>query len=187
MKSIDWLALTRLRMARILGIVTLVVFAFACSDDSEDVAISADAAARKNKEVQNSLSSTVSEDAYCINVYNEGTYWRYTITLKEGAKGISHFILDLNNCEWNQTLSIANIVSATVNGAAANLSNSEGEGTGCVLTTDNFVKFDDLVEAEEYVIEFTLDQVFGNALMTTAWIKAGQSCIPYVVHGPCCA
>ena len=37
MKSIDWLALTRINVSRVLGIVAVVVFAFACSDGSDDV------------------------------------------------------------------------------------------------------------------------------------------------------
>ncbi len=48
MKSIDWLALTRIKMSRVLSIAAVVVFAFACSDGSEDVTPSADASARKN-------------------------------------------------------------------------------------------------------------------------------------------
>lgn len=31
------------------------------------------------------------------------------------------------------------------------------------------------------------DKVYGNVLLTTAWLKAGTSCHPYVINGPCCS
>ncbi len=196
MKSIDWLTPISQRTGRVLSVVALALVAFACSDDS--VAPSgpgADEAARKNKAISSlntnsaSSSSTTSADGYCIVVENvPGTpCWKYTITRKEGAKAISHFILDLNNCPNPAVtpLSIDNILNATVNGQAAILESSEGE-TGCEITSTSFVKFDDLPDAEVYVIEFCLNASYGNFLETTAWIKAGQSCHSYVVQGPCC-
>ena len=182
----DWLSLRRSRVA---AGIALVAFASACSDDSENFSgPPADAAARKSAQISSSSNSNSESSAgdYCINVVKDGTVWTYTITKKPGAKGISHFILDLNNCEFNQTLNFNSILWATVNGEPANLENSEGN-TGCVLTTDNFVKFDDLPDASTYVIVFELDKEYGNVLETTAWIKAGTSCNSYVVRGPCCA
>lgn len=182
----DWLSLKTSRAA--VGIA-LLAFASACSDDSSELSgPPSDAAARKNKTAESSVSSNSTSSAadYCINVVKDGTVWTYTITKKPGAKGISHFILDLNNCEGNQTLNFNSILWATVNDQPATLEDSEGN-TGCELTTDNFVKFDDLPDASVYVIVFELDEEYGNVLETTAWIKAGTSCNSYIVRGPCCA
>jgi len=196
MKSIDWLTLNRQRTMRVLGVVALAFVAFACSDDS--VAPSgpgADAAARKNKAISSlsanseTSNSTTPADGYCIVVENVpgSPCWKYTITRKEGAKAISHFILDLNNCPNPAVtpLSINNILNATVNGQPAILDSSEGN-TGCEIASTSFVKFDDLSDAGVYVIEFCLNASYGNFLETTAWIKAGTSCHSYVVQGPCC-
>ena len=73
MKSIDWLALTRLKMSRVLGIVAVVVFAFACSDGSEDLAgPPADASARKNNGAKHATTrmviAKVSEEDYILEV-----------------------------------------------------------------------------------------------------------------------
>lgn len=183
MKSIDWLALAPLKMSRVVMSIVLVAFAFACSDDSSNLSgPPADAEARKNATATNTASD------YCINVEVEGTVWTYTITKKPGAKGVSHFILNLNNCVWDQTLTFNSILWATVNGQPAKLESSEGSGTGCVITTDNFVKFDDLPDASTYVIVFELDQEYGNSSSTTGWIKAGTECYRYDnIEGPCCA
>jgi hypothetical protein len=198
MKSIGWLSLTHVKMSRVLGIVALVVFAFACSDGSEDLAgPPADASAKKNNlNAQNNGGCESSKDDYQIKVYNtDGTpedgsaYWKYVITLKPGAKAISHFIIDLNNCPIPQDtpLSIERLGSAKVNGVDWPLSSSEGDGTGCDVS-DNIVKFDNLPEAGVYVIEFYTNPVYHNALPTTVWIKAGCSCLEWVdaIHGPCC-
>jgi|SRR5688572_21299731 len=192
MKSIDWLALTSRNLLRVIVSMALVAFAFGCADNSEGV-LPADAAARKNKEVQNSSvnsNSTTSADGYCIVVTNEpgSTCWTYTITRKPGAKAISHFIINLDNCPnpaVTSTLSIDNILNPTVNGNPAVLSDSEGN-TGCILDTESFVKFDDLEEADVYIIKFTLDAPYGNFVETRVWIKAGESCHHYTVEGPCC-
>ena len=193
MKSIDWLTLRRQRMARTFGAVGLALVALACSDDSiSPSGPGADEAARKNKAIQSTTttsSSTTPADGYCIVVENVpgSPCWTYTITRKDGAKGISHFILDLNNCPDPSvtTLSLDNILNATVNGEPADLDNSEGN-TGCEINTNSFVKFDNLPDAPVYVIKFTLNANYGNFRETTAWIKAGQSCHSYVVQGPCC-
>jgi hypothetical protein len=180
MKSISWLTLTRQGTVRVLFSVAMILFWSACSDDSADLSPSADASAKSNK-------SQSHPGDYSIVATVDGKVWTYTITKNPGAKGLSHFILDLNNCEFNQTLSINSILpGATVNGQPAVLSSSEGK-TGCELTTDNFVKFDDLPDAAVYVIVFELDKVYGNVLLTTAWLKAGTSCHSYVINGPCCS
>ncbi|MBA4056329.1 MAG: hypothetical protein C0490_16560 [Marivirga sp.] len=177
MKSINWLALTRQGTVRVIFSVVMIVFWSACSDDSADLSgPGADASAK----------STSNAGDYTIVAVKDGATWTYTITKLAGAKGVSHFILDLNNCEHNQTLAFSSILSATVNGQPADLSDSEGN-TGCDITTNNFVKFDNLPDASVYTIVFTLDKVYGNALLTTGWIKAGTSCHSYVINGPCCS
>jgi len=202
MKSIDWLTLTRIKASRVISIVALVVFAFACSDGSEDVTPSDDASARKNANLNandntpNGNCESKKED-YTIVVDNwDGTpedgsaCWKYTITLAPGAKDISHFIIDLNNCPDPERtpLSIERFTSASVNGVPWILSSSEGNGTGCSVS-DNIVKFDNLPSATVYVLEFCLNPVYHNALPTTVWLKAGCTCNVWVeeIHGPCCA
>ncbi len=190
MKSISWLALTRLGSVRVFFSLALILFVSAgCSDDSVDLSgPGADASAKKgiaDAKAANRKSQSKAGD-YVINTDVVGKVWTYTISKIEGAKDLSHFIIDLNNCENNQTLSIESIVSATVNGKPAVLSSSEGN-TGCILTTDNFVKFDDFEDADVYIIVFELDKVYGNFLSTTGWLKAGTSCHAYVIEGPCCS
>ncbi|HEY5916165.1 MAG TPA: hypothetical protein VIU13_02125 [Chryseolinea sp.] len=193
MKSIVWLALTRLKMSRVFGIAAVVVFAFACSDGSEDVTPSADASARKNAKVNsntetNGKCESKLED-YTLEVLNNGTFWRYTITLAPGAKAISHFIINLDNCpNPGSGVAFSNVLWAKVNDVQWYLSTSEGGGTGCdVSSTNNIIKFDNLPEAQVYVLEFNLNKVFGNVLPTTAWLKAGCSChFIEEIDGPCC-
>ena len=202
MKSMDWLTQNRLKLSSILSIVAVIVFSFGCSDDSNDLAGPADDASARKKngavdsETPNGNCESSKED-YIISVRNQdGTpengsaYWKYTITLKPGAKAISHFIIDLNNCPIPQEtpLSIERFQWAKVNGEYWDLSSSEGNGTGCNVTSDNIVKFDNLPDAQVYVIEFSLNPVYHNALPTTVWIKAGCSCLEWVdaIHGPCC-
>jgi hypothetical protein len=127
---------------------------------------------------------------YTIQASNVGKVWTYKICKNEGAKDISHVILDLENCDHQPGgLTIDNIKWATVNGADANLSNSEGN-TGCELTTLNFVKFDDLDEPGDdgcYTIVFELNKPYGNTARTNLWIKAGNACNVYEnVKAPCC-
>jgi hypothetical protein len=113
-----------------------------------------------------------------------GTNWKYTIT-KEGGKDLGHFILDFGNC-GEESPTIDNIVSVKVNGVdwSGRIESSEGN-TGCEMTSDNFVKFDDLVKANKHVIEFTLDTLYSQVL-TTAWLKAGRDCRTQTVSGPGC-
>lgn len=192
MKSMDWLALTRITVSRVLGIAAVAVFAFACSDGSDDVATSADASARKNGQLNgndepNGNCESAPADYIIGAPLVEGATWTYTITTLPGAKCISHFIIDLNNCPGAEPpLSTALITNATVNGAPATVKSSEGEGTGCTVDSDSIIKFDDIVCATTYVISFTLPQVYGNNLATSAWIKAGCSCHEYTIQGPCC-
>jgi len=202
MKSMDWLTHIRRGTVTMVSALLLLGFSFSCSDDSVDLASGpgADASARKNKLNTQDASNAKCESAkadYNIQVQNsDGTdedgsaCWKYTITLAPGAKAMSHFIIDLNNCPLPQDtpLNITRFTSASVNGVAWPLSSSEGDGTGCNVFSDNIVKFDNLPDAQVYVIEFCLNPVYHNALATTVWIKAGCSCHEWFdsIQGPCC-
>jgi hypothetical protein len=112
--------------------------------------------------------------------------WRYTISKTTAeTKDLGHFILDLDSC-GNQDPTIANVVSATVNGVdwSDHLESSEGR-TGCDVASPNFVKFDNLPTADTHVVEFTLDDVH-PPMDTTAWLKRGRSCTRTPVLGPGC-
>ena len=82
MKSIDWLTLTRIKASRVISIVALVVFAFACSDGSEDVTPSDDASARKNANLNandntpNGNCESKKEDSL-PSLLTTGMYWRW--------------------------------------------------------------------------------------------------------------
>jgi len=113
--------------------------------------------------------------------------WRYTVTKASAAsKDLGHFILDLATCE-GQSPTAADIVSATVDGAdwSSHLATSEGRGTGCAVTSENFIKFDDLPEADAHVIELTLNGVF-PPMDSAAWLKGGRLCQRKAVLGPGC-
>jgi hypothetical protein len=112
--------------------------------------------------------------------------WRYTIDkATANTKDLGHFILDLDSC-GNQGPTMANVVSATVNGVnwSDHLKGSEGR-TGCDVASPNFVKFDDLPAADTHVVEFTLDDVY-PPMDTTAWLKRGGYCTTTPVLGPGC-
>jgi hypothetical protein len=115
-----------------------------------------------------------------------GSTWRYTIT-KAGneTKDLGHFIVNFDTC-GDQSPVLASIVSATVNGVPwlDQISASEG-GTGCDVGSPNLVKFDNLPEADEVVIEFTLDDVY-PIVETSAWLKSATVCVKQAVPGPGC-
>jgi hypothetical protein len=77
-------------------------------------------------------------------------------------------------------------VSATVDGAdwLTQLEGSEGQ-TGCEVSSDNFVKFDNLPAGDTHVIEFTLDGVY-PPMDAQGWLKAGRTCLRRPVIGPGC-
>src|SRR5688500_15732509 len=183
MKSLHWLTLNRSTVVRALAICFAVIIS-ACSEDAV-LSSASDGSASGGGGKANSASNA---GDYSIQVSNVGKVWTYVITKNAGAKGLSHFILDLQNCPGVQTLDASDIVSATVNGQPATIETSEGN-TGCDVAsvTSNFVKFDNLPDANTYTIVFELNQEYGNFLTTTAWLKAGTSCHAYVVQGPCCA
>lgn len=114
------------------------------------------------------------------------TTWRYTITrATKNTKDLGHFIVNFGNC-GDQSPTITNIVSATVNGVEwlGRIASSEGN-TGCDVGSGNFVKFDNLPAADTYVIEFTLDDIFPQ-VETIGWLKSGRSCFRKALPGPGC-
>lgn len=122
-----------------------------------------------------------------VGVSADGETWTYTITrAKTNAKNLSHFIIDLANC-GDVSATFANIVSATVNGDAANLVPTEGSGTDCnpQATTFNFVKVN-LDAADSWLIVLKFD--VGYELFTDAdsWIKAGNACNTGKTTAPGC-
>jgi hypothetical protein len=120
------------------------------------------------------------------DVIGGGTTWTYTITkTSTRSKDLGHFIVNFANC-GDRSPTIANIVSATVNGVSwlDHLEATEGQ-TGCGVDSGNFVKFRDLPPADTNVIQFTLDGAY--ALMdTTGWLKAGTACVKRNLSGPGC-
>jgi hypothetical protein len=121
-----------------------------------------------------------------VSLAGVGSTWTYTITkTTDDAKDLGDFIVNFGNC-GDRSPTIANIVSATVNGIywLDQITATEGQ-TGCDVTSANFVKFDNLPDADEYVIEFTLDDVYPT-MDTTGWLKAGQFCVRKALLGPGC-
>jgi hypothetical protein len=111
------------------------------------------------------LSSMQAPGAYAVDVQVSpvpaGTAWRYTIAkTTSDAKDLGHLIINFGNC-GDQSPTIANVVSATVNGVGwlDQLESTEGK-TGCNIDSVNFVKFDNLPAADTYLIEFTLNDTY---------------------------
>lgn len=121
-----------------------------------------------------------------VSQAGDSSTWRYTISkAAAGAKDLGHFIVGLDSC-GNEGPTIANIVSATVNGVdwSDRLEASEGK-TGCDVAARNFVKFDDLPAADTHVVELTLDDIY-PPMDTTGWLKSGRSCTTTPILGPGC-
>ena len=115
-----------------------------------------------------------------------GATWTYTITKStDKAKDLGHFILNFDTC-GGQSPTIASIVSATAKGVnwLDQIEATEGV-TGCGVQSANFVKFDNLPEADTYVIEFTLDDIY-PLMDSAAWLKSGAFCLRKAVPGPGC-
>jgi hypothetical protein len=115
-----------------------------------------------------------------------GATWTYTITkASPRSKDLGHFIINFANC-GGQSPTIASIVSATVNGVPwmDHIEASERR-TGCIVDSENFVKFDELPPGDTIVIQFTLNDVYPVA-DATAWFKAGDICLKRDITGPGC-
>src|SRR5688572_24704051 len=115
-----------------------------------------------------------------------GSTWTYTITKSTPkAKDLGHFILNFDTC-GGQSPTLASIVSATVNGVnwLDQIEATDG-ASDCGVTSANFVKFDNLPEADTHVIAFTLDDVY-PLMDSVAWLKSSGTCSRASVPGPGC-
>lgn len=135
-------------------------------------------------------SSAQAPGLYAVDVQvsqvPEGTAWKYTISkTRSDIKDLGHFIINFGNC-GDQSPTIANVISAKVNGAdwRNQLESSEGN-TGCGVDSNNFVKFDNLPSANTYVIEFTLNGVY-PLMDSTGWLKHGSTCERIAILAPGC-
>jgi hypothetical protein len=178
----------RMDVKVLLMMLVFTALVSGCMDDNDSNTLKKDSTISSNagrSAAGNSNSQSNSGD-YTIELSVVGSIWTYVITKNPGAKDLSHFILNFQNC-GTSSATLSNILWATVNGKPAKLSNSEGN-TGCNVNdvTTNFIKFDNLPSALSYTIVFEMNGVFGNFVGTTAWLKAGNSCIAYSVLAPCC-
>src|SRR6266513_6255958 len=122
---------------RVFVIILLVGFAFAFRN-ADPIAAS----------VQRGENPGTYNIAVEVSEANGRSTWTYTITKgTPDTKDLGHFILDLANC-GDASPRLENIVSATVDGVdwRTELEGSEGQ-TGCEVSSDNFVKFDNLPPA----------------------------------------
>jgi len=196
MKTISWRWLANGKFRSILLTMAMVVFWTACSDDT--TSLNGPAANDASANTKANINSTSSFNDYniAVTVSTDGTEWTYSITKKAVAilsgktpKDLSHFIINLQNCVTDPTLSatFSDILYAKVNGQPANFANSEGSGTGCnpQEVTTNFVKIDDIASASSWVIVIKFDRGY-QKVTTKGWIKAGSSCNIGDITGPGC-
>ncbi len=137
-----------------------------------------------------SVNSGSSFGDYTIStsVSSDGTVWTYTINrAKASAKNLSHLIIDLGNC-GEESATFADIISATLNGAPANLAPTEGSGTGCdpQASTNNFVKINFTASTTNWVLVITYDRGYETFATAKAWLKAGTSCNTGTIAAPGC-
>lgn len=155
-----------------------------CSDNVLDGSqTSGDAAGKSNNPKSQSSASD-----YNVSLNTDGETFTYTITKNPGAKNLSHFIVNLDNC-GDQSPHLANVLSASVDAdgilTSIFLDDTEGKGTGCLPISSNFVKFDNLPSASVLKLSFTLDSKYATA-SSTGWLKAGTSCNPTPIEAPGC-
>lgn len=154
--------------------LTLLTFGLGCSNEEVGGEDNLSSAALQKGNANS--SSSYSDYNVNVSVSPDGSLWTYTITKsKPKSKDLSHFIIDLNNC-GDESASFADIVYATFNGSTADLTPSEGQGTGCnpQATTTNFVKIN-TSGSGPYVIVIQFDRGY-EVVTADSWIKAGTSC-----------
>jgi hypothetical protein len=132
----------------------------------------------------------IDADSYDVSAQVSNTdvasTWTYTITkTTTNAKDLGHFIVSFDAC-GDRSPTIDSIVSATVNGQywMHEIVPTNGN-SACGVTSANFVKFDNLPEADTLVIEFTLDGIYA-AMDSTGWLKAGTACVKKAMLAPGC-
>jgi hypothetical protein len=162
-------------VSNVLPFLTLISILNACGDET--------IASSGNKENLSTHIRRATSSDFDIVQSNAGATWRYIIS--STGKNAGHFIIDFGSC-GNQSPTINNILSVSVNGEdwMDKISNSEGR-TGCEINSSNFVKFDDLRDTNQHIIEFTLDTVYSE-MITSGWIKSGKSCESKQMVGPGC-
>lgn len=171
-------------MKKMIFLTILALGLYSCSN--EDVATDA-ANANALKGNPNS-GSNLGDYNINVQVNSDGSLWTYTLTKKSNkSKDLSHFIIDLGNC-GEESASFANIIYATANGAPADLSTSEGAGTGCnpQATTTNFVKINFNEDASTWVVVIKFDRGYFEYTTAAFWLKAGTSCNQGVTTAPGC-
>jgi hypothetical protein len=137
-----------------------------------------------------SIVQSGSADGYDVDVQvseaGGGATWTYTIAKSTAtAKDLGHFILNFDTC-GGQSPTIASMVSATVNGVNwLNQIEATDGVSECGVPSTNFVKFDNLPEADSYVIAFTLDDRY-PLMDSSAWLKSGKVCSRRTLPGPGC-
>lgn len=171
-------------MKKILLLTLLSFGMFSCSN--EDVTTGDNTG---NKGPKGSSNSTSSYSDYNVTVTQnaDGSEWTYTITKsKANSKNLSHFIIDLKNC-GEESATFSDIIWATVNGAPADMSPTEGSGTGCnpQANTTNFIKFN-TNSGTSWVIVIKFDRGYEVAQGALSWIKAGTSCNTGLIPAPGC-
>jgi hypothetical protein len=169
-----------------LIVISLLTILYSCTKETSFSKNETETAAVSARPSPKSTSS-FGDYAIALSVSSDGKVWTYTITrAKANAKNLSHLIIDLNNC-GEKSATFANIVSATVNGQPANLSPSEGSGTGCnpQSTTTNFVKIN-FTAASSWVLVLTFERGYETFATANAWVKAGSSCNIGIVPAPGC-
>lgn len=169
------------RLSSLVALMAIVFFA--CKKDANEPSLTSD-----SKKGSANSTSKFGDYEIALAVSNVGKTWTYTITRANAkAKDLSHLIIDLNNCaDKSKSATFANIVSATVNGAPADLKPTEGSGTGCdpQSTTTNFVKIN-FASATQWVLVITFERGY-EIVAATGWVKAGTSCNSGAIQAPGC-
>ncbi|HCW08709.1 MAG TPA: hypothetical protein DGG95_15225 [Cytophagales bacterium] len=168
---------------KVIFTIAVVFFWAACTDQTQNLN-----SPGTNAGAKGSTKSTSNFGDYNVglSVSTDGTLYTYTITKNSGAKDLSHFIINLQNC-GDQSATFNDILWATLNGQSVNWVDTEGQGTGCdpQSITSNFVKFENLGSTSTYVIVVKFDRGYSQTT-TTGWLKAGTSCNSGAVPGPGC-
>lgn len=190
--------------------IALIAFLAGCSDDAQLSTRQKDATGQDIDSESNGgrygkgkkNKSLSSPGDYTISLSTDGYTWTYLIKKNSGAKNLSHFVLNFQNC-GAKSATVKNILWATVNGKKVHFDHDDDDDDsssrnskndddkkndicGIAAVTTNFVKFDNLKDADCYTIVFRTNKKFGNFVGTTAWLKAGNSCFAYSVLAPCC-
>lgn len=172
----------KFKLLSTLAFASIIALSTGCKKEADKIS-----ATMINTEMASSKSTSLATDYnIAVNVSADGKVWTYTITRSNPkAKNLSHFIINLDNCGAESAV-FGNINSATVNGLPADLSPTEGSGTGCNPTTTNFVKFDNLpASTNGWTLVFKLERGY-TMVDGKAWNKAGTSCWEVSAKVPGC-